>query len=64
MDPWKSLMRRRSQGSPNPEEVERMLRERRDKLRDYERRLSERRAAMESSKKNLMETVENYIGKE
>ena len=58
-----SLLRRKSQGSPQPREVERMLRERRRQLDEYKAILEKRRTALVAAKRLLRETVEYYLSK-
>jgi argininosuccinate lyase len=60
-DPRGSLLRRRSQGSPNPEETSRMIRERKAKLEELRKLLAERRGRLEEAKRLLREAVESYI---
>jgi len=60
-DPWSSLLRRKSQGSPNPEEVRRMLKERKRRLEECRAELEARRASVKASKRRLRETVKSYL---
>jgi argininosuccinate lyase len=60
-DPLSSLLRRRSQGGPQPGEVERMLRERREQLVKYQAMLEKRRSAVVAAKRLLTKTVEYYL---
>jgi argininosuccinate lyase len=60
-DPESSLQRRRSTGSPQPSEVERMLIERRRSLEKYYAVLESRKSAVAEAKTLLMETVERYL---
>jgi argininosuccinate lyase len=60
-DPLSSLLRRRSQGSPQPREVERMLRERRKQLKSYEAKLEEKKSAVAAAMSRLRKTVEDYL---
>ena len=60
-DPRSSLLRRRSQGGPQPGEVEMRIRERRRQLDENRAHLEERRSAVAASKRLLMEIVEGYL---
>ena len=60
-DPLSSLSRRRSRGSPRPEEVERMLRDRRKRLEACRGELEGRRSAVEAAKRRLRKAVEDYL---
>ena len=60
-DPQSSLLRRRSQGSPHPREVERMIRERRRQLDENESLLEKRRSTVAAARRRLKETVEGYL---
>jgi len=61
--PQASLLRRKSQGSPQPRMVERMLRERRRELEKRRDTLNGRRSAVEAAKGLLKETVEGYLSR-
>jgi len=62
-DPRSSLLRRRSQGSPRPEEAERMIGERRRMLKEFRAELGERKASLASAKRGLRETVEGCLSR-
>ncbi len=58
-----SLLNRKSLGSPNPTETERMLESRAATLKDYRECWSSKREALERSRKMLKETVKKYLSK-
>ncbi|MEM3055717.1 MAG: argininosuccinate lyase [Candidatus Bathyarchaeia archaeon] len=60
-DPRGSLLRRRSQGGPNPREGSKMIKERREKLEELRQLLGERRSKLERARRLLRETVASYI---
>jgi argininosuccinate lyase len=60
-DPRKGLINRRSQGSPNPEDVENRLKELHKLTSEAAAILSTRRQKLESSKAELAKTVRQYI---
>ena len=60
-DPMASLMRRRSRGSPNPNQVRRMLEERRETLKEYGSELDARRSAVDLALEALRKIVATYI---
>ena len=60
-DPLSSLLRRRSQGGPHPEEVRRMLEDRRRQLESCEADLEERKSAVTTAMNRLRKTVEDYL---
>ena len=60
-DPRSILLRRRSQGSPQPMEAERMLRERRRQLKEDKAILEKRRSTVFAAKRLLRKTVECYL---
>jgi len=60
-DPRSSLLRRRSRGSPNPREAERMIVERRRRLKEHMALLEGRRSAVEAAKERLRKAVEGYL---
>ena len=61
--PKSSLLRRKSPGSPQPVEIERMVIERRKELEEHRDMLDGRRSAVEAAKGLLRETVEYYLSK-
>jgi len=61
--PKSSLLRRKSPGSPQPVEIERMLIERRKELEEHMDMLDGRRSAVEAAKGLLRETVVDYLSK-
>lgn len=63
ISPKSSLLRRKSQGGPQPVEIERMLIERRKELEEHMDMLDGRRSAVEAAKGLLRETVEYYLSK-
>jgi len=62
-DPKQSLMRRRSIGSPHPDEVRRMVREHGAALKKARAELARRRKKIESAMKALSRTAEGYLKK-
>lgn len=54
------LMRRQSRGSPNPEEVRRMLEDRKKQLKENYATINSKREAISKSKEILKETVAKY----
>ena len=60
-DPRSILLRRRSQGSPQPMEAERMLRERRRQLKEDKAILEKQRSTVFAAKRLLRKTVECYL---
>jgi argininosuccinate lyase len=61
LDPLCSLEARRSVGSPSPEEVDRMLQERRKRVEDYSEILGSRTAKLEEANTKLRKIVDEYI---
>ncbi|MBO3802536.1 MAG: argininosuccinate lyase [Candidatus Brockarchaeota archaeon] len=64
LDPLRCLRRRRSAGSPNPREVQRMLLSRGSKLERMEARLEACVSALAKSEKALLAAAKRYITKE
>ena len=62
-DPRSSLLRRRSLGSPQPKEVERMLRNRRRQLDVHKATLGKRKSVVTAAKRRLRKTVEDYLSR-
>ena len=60
-DPEACLMRRKSEGSPHPAQVEKTLEKRGETLKVYEARLAERKGKIFDAMQGLKETVEEYI---
>jgi argininosuccinate lyase len=60
-DPMASLMRRRSRGSPNPDQVRRMLEERRGAMKEYASELDARRRAVDEALEALRKIVATYV---
>ena len=63
-DPRQSLMRRKSIGSPHPDEVMRMVREHGVALRKARAELATRRKKIESAMRGLSQTAEGYLKKQ
>jgi len=60
-DPEACLMRRKSEGSPHPAQVEKTLEKRVETLKVYEAKLAERKGRIFDAMQGLKETVEEYI---
>jgi argininosuccinate lyase len=60
-DPEACLMRRKSEGSPHPAQVEKMLEKRAESLGEYEVQLAERKEKIDEAMEGLKETVKGYI---
>ncbi len=60
-DPEACLMRRKSEGSPHPAQVEKMLEKRVESLEEYEIQLAERKEKINEAMEGLKETVEEYL---
>lgn len=63
LDPSSSLKNRKSQGSPHPTEVRRMIKERRLELKEYEKMINNKKSLLTAAKKSLDDTVRQYISK-
>jgi argininosuccinate lyase len=60
-DPMASLMRRKSRGSPHPDQVRRMLEERGKTLKEYGSELNARRRAVDEALEALRNIVATYV---
>ena len=61
MDPWSSLVERKTVGSPSPQEVKRMIQVRRKMLSDCRAEVEIMVKALDKSRNTLMKTVKKYV---
>ncbi len=60
-DPEACLMRRRSEGSPHPEQTKRMVADRKEKLKWYSGELKAKQGKVDAALAKLREIVEGYV---